>query len=154
MSIKIDIWGPNIWFFFHGLAEKINEDKFNENKENLIEIIKIICNNLPCPECSNDAKQLINKTNFNIINTKEDFKKYIFNFHNHINKKIGNPTFIYENLDEKYCKINIFIAFNNLIQIFSMNSKNPKLMQNSMVRQSSIKNIYNLFNSIKNHLNN
>ena len=152
MSLSIDIWGPNIWFFFHALAEKINEDKFIENKKNLIEIIKIICLNLPCPECSNDATQLINKTNFNIINTKEDFKKYIFNFHNHINKKVNNPQFLYENLDEKYCKINIFITFNNLINIFSLNSNNPKLMQSTMIRQKSVTKILNLFNSIKKDL--
>lgn len=149
MSVNIQIWGPNIWYFFHALAEKINENKFIENKIHLIELIKIICSNLPCPECSNDAKEIINKTNFNVINTKEDFKKYIFNFHNHVNKKIGNSIFLYEDLDKKYCKINIYSTFNNLIYIFSKNSNNPKLMQSSMIRQNSVNKINNLFNLIK-----
>jgi hypothetical protein len=149
MSINIEIWGPNIWFFFHALAEKINENKFINNKSSLIELIKIVSSNLPCPECSNDAKEILNKTNFNVINTKEDFKKYIFNFHNHVNKKIGNPIFLYKDLDEKYSKINIYITFKNLIRIFSQNSNNPKLMQSSMIRQTSVNKINNLFNLIK-----
>ena len=152
MSINIEIWGPNIWFFFHALAEKINENKFINNKSTLIELITIVSSNLPCPECSNDAKEIINKTNFNVINTKEDFKKYIFNFHNHVNKKICNPIFLYEDLDKKYCKINIYLTFNNLIRVFSKNSNNPKLMQTSMIRQNSVNKINNLFNSIKKDL--
>ena len=154
MSLNIEIWGPNIWYFFHALAEKINKDKFIENKTNLVELVKIICSNLPCPECSIDAKEIINKTNFNVINTKDDFKKYIFNFHNHVNKKIGNPIFLYQDIESKYCKINVYVTFNNLIRIFNQNSNNPKLMQNSMIRQHSVKTIINLFNSIKKDFDN
>tara|TARA_B100001093_G_C26850811_1_gene1025065 strand:- start:2923 stop:3387 length:465 start_codon:yes stop_codon:yes gene_type:complete len=154
MSLNIETWGPNIWYFFHALAEKINNDKFIENKSNLVELIKIICSNLPCPECSNDAIEVINKTNFNVINTKEDFKNYIFNFHNHVNKKIGNPIFLYQDLDNKYCNINIYITFNNLIRIFNQNSNNAKLMNHSMQRQNSVKIIKNLFNSIKKDFDN
>ena len=147
MSV-IEIWGPNIWFFLHGLAEKINQEKFFHIKPNIIEIIKIVCLNLPCPECSKDATSILNKTNFNTLNNKEDLKKFIFNFHNHVNKKIGNPIFLYENLDEKYSKINIFVAFKNLTYIFNKNSNNPKLMQNAMIRQHSIPKLNTLFNSL------
>ena len=52
---NIELWGPNVWFFLHGLAEKINQEKFSEIKSKIIEMIKIICLNLPCPECSKDA---------------------------------------------------------------------------------------------------
>jgi len=149
MSHNIDIWGPNVWFFLHGLAEKIKEDKFNECKSNLIELIKLICFNLPCPECSKDAENLLKKTNINAINKKEDLKKYIFNFHNHINKKLNKNIFLYENLDSKYCNINIYKTFNNIIHIYSLNSNNPKLMQYSIIRRRSIIKLNNYFNSIK-----
>ena len=29
------VWGNNIWYLFHTIAEKINKDKFLEQKNNL-----------------------------------------------------------------------------------------------------------------------
>ena len=67
MSFNKEIWGNNIWYLFHGIAHKIKEDEFLNNKENLIFIVKTICNNLPCPECSIDATNMLNKVDFSKI---------------------------------------------------------------------------------------
>ena len=67
MSFSKEIWGNNIWYLFHGIARKINEKKFKENKEDIIFIFKNISNTLPCPECSKDAIIALNKVNFNLI---------------------------------------------------------------------------------------
>ena len=46
------LWGPPTWFLFHTLAEKIKEDKFDTMKIDIINMIKRICRNLPCNDCS------------------------------------------------------------------------------------------------------
>ena len=50
-------WGPPVWRFFHTLAEKMNEDKFQELGPQLFNLIRKICRVLPCPDCSMPKKQ-------------------------------------------------------------------------------------------------
>ena len=127
MTVSIELWGPNIWGLFHGLSCKIKEDKFLYHKERLIYILKNICSTLPCPECSKDATNILNSINFNSVNTKEDFKQFIFYFHNSVNKKLNKPIYEYINLD-KYNNVNINALYNNLNIIYSAKITNPRLM--------------------------
>ena len=127
MSLPIELWGNNIWALFHGLSCKIQEDKFLYHRDRLIYIIKNICSSLPCPDCSKDATYLLNNTNFNQIRTKEDFKLFIFNFHNSVNKKLKKPIYEYTNLD-KYNSVNMDALYNNLKIIYLTKIPNPHLM--------------------------
>lgn len=135
MSISNQVWGNNTWYLFHTIAHKIKESSFLEIKDDLIFIVKNICSNLPCPECSKDATEKLNKVNFNTINTKEDFKLLLFNFHNAINKKLNKQLFKFEDLDEKYKNANINILYHNFNIIYSQNSNVPQLMSASFHRQ-------------------
>jgi len=82
---------------------------------------------LPCPECSNDASSLLKSVNFNTIKNKEDFKVFLFNFHNSVNKKLNKPLYEYSNLD-KYNDVNMNALYNNLTRIYSHKISNPHLM--------------------------
>jgi hypothetical protein len=145
MSFSKEIWGNNIWYLFHGIARKINENKFKQNKEDMIFILKNICNTLPCPECSRDATALINKVNFDYINNKNDFELLIFNFHNSVNKKLNKPLFDFKEINNKYNNINIDALFNNFYIIYTSNTNIPQLMNTSFHRQ-------NIFPKIKKSL--
>lgn len=138
MSFNKEVWGNTVWFLFHGLAHKIKEDEFNSVKNDFIFIINTICRNLPCPECSNDASTLLQKINWDTINTKNDIKNLLFNFHNHVNKKLNKPQFNLSDLDEKYDKINVNVLYNNFFIIFNSNSNIPRLMTASFHRQNNI----------------
>ena len=46
-------------------------------KDQLLDIIKGICMNLPCPDCSNHATQYIKKLNYVSIKNKEDLKIFL-----------------------------------------------------------------------------
>ena len=67
-------WGPPTWYLFHTLAEKVNDETFNNVKLDLIHIIKLICNNLPCPDCSMHASTKMSALNINMIKSKNDLK--------------------------------------------------------------------------------
>ena len=114
MSFSKEIWGNNIWYLFHSLAHKIREEKFDAHKNNLIFIIKTVCNTLPCPECSKDATAMLDKVDFNNIKNKNDFKILLFNFHNAINAKLNKPMFSYSSLDNKYNNVNFDALYNNI----------------------------------------
>lgn len=121
-------WGNITWYLFHGIAEKIKEDKFSENKELIINIIKSICGNLPCPECSEHASKTLNNINFNLINTKDELKDFLFKFHNIVNQRTKKEEFKKEELDKKYNTIIMPIIFNYFFKVYSINNKSEKMM--------------------------
>ena len=117
MSFDNKTWGNNTWYLFHTIAHKIKDSSFLDIKEDLIFIIKNICSNLPCPECSKDATEKLNKVNFNLINSKQEFKVLLFNFHNSVNKKLNKPLFELKDLDNKYENANIQALYHNFFII-------------------------------------
>ena len=98
------IWGPPIWYMLHTLAHKVKEDKFQEIRKELLELIYAVCTNLPCPECSGHAKSYLDAINFNTIQKKGDLKRMLFEFHNAVNLRKSYAKFDYNELDEKYSK--------------------------------------------------
>jgi len=86
-------WSIPTWFFFHGFAEKVDETYYNNNFKRCFEIIRKICNNLPCETCRLHAVEKMNQTHDHMINTKEKLKMYLFNFHNDVSKRVGKPTY-------------------------------------------------------------
>ena len=108
-------WGPCTWYLFHTLAEKVKEDKFIFVKDSLINVIKRICSNLPCPECAGHAQHKLSFLNVKNIHTKRDLQLMLLSFHNDVNKRVGNPMFTQEQLDEKYKIANTM----NIIKYFA-----------------------------------
>jgi hypothetical protein len=152
MSFSKETWGNNIWYLFHSLAHKIREDRFEFHKKDIFFVIKTICNTLPCPDCSRDATNMLNKIDFNVIKTKNDLKMFLFSFHNAINIKLKKPLFNYENLDNKYNNINIDALYNNLYIIYTSNSNIPQLMSSSFHKDLSFPKIKQALNTIRTDL--
>jgi hypothetical protein len=153
MSVSIEIWGNNIWYLFHTISYKLKEESFTIVKNDLIEIFKNICKNLPCPDCSKDATEVISKINFNTINTKEEFKILLFNFHNYVNRKLKKKEFKYEDFDNKYKNANIHNLIHNFNIIFNSNSSNPHMITNTFLRKQELPRINILLNKILPHMN-
>ena len=78
-------WATPTWFFLHVFAEKINSDFFNNNKNECCNIITQICQNLPCPICSNHACAYIKKNKISKVQNKREFIIYLYEFHNYVN---------------------------------------------------------------------
>lgn len=109
-------WGPSTWVFMHTLAAKIKEDSFPLIGPNLILVLMQICNNLPCPECSQHAKQFWSKVKTSNIKNKMDLINLLFVFHNMVNKRKQTRPFKYENLR--------YYETKNVIETYNVFSKN------------------------------
>ena len=153
MSIGIELWGNNIWYLFHALSYKIKEESFLILKNDLIEIFKNICKNLPCPDCSKDAMNVIGKIDFNTVNTKENFKLMLFNFHNYVNRKLKKKEFKYEDFDNKYKNANIHNLIYNFNIIFNSKASNPHMISNTFLRKQELPKINILLNKVIQHIN-
>ena len=64
-------WGTPTWYLFHGLAANINEEFYNKNTHILLDFVKRVCANLPCPYCRKHAVNYISKVRLDEINTKK-----------------------------------------------------------------------------------
>ena len=131
-------WGPSTWFLFHTLAHKIKSEDFSKLKTELIDIIKGICNNLPCPTCSTHASQYVKNLNYNSINSKEDLKIFLFNFHNDVNRRRNVDLFSLSELDEKYSKANTINVIKNFVLVFQYKNKSFNMIANEMQRQRQL----------------
>ena len=88
-----EIWSIPTWCFFHTLAEKINENFLIQNKVRVIQIIKSICGNLPCPYCREHASKHCRSLTPDVIKNKQDLINYLFQFHNTVNSRLHKPLF-------------------------------------------------------------
>lgn len=131
-------WGEPIWFLFHTLAHKVKEKSFHLIKDELLNIIFLICNNLPCPDCANHATRYLQGINFDTIATKEQLKEMLFNFHNSVNMRKGLPIFPREQLDEKYNTAITVNIINNFYYNFDKSSHNQKMAANGFHRTRTI----------------
>lgn len=142
------LWGPAIWYFFHGIAEKIRADKFTEQKQNLFDILDIVCQFLPCPDCSEHALNEIKKINKNNITSKEIYKELLLEFHNRVNIRLHKPRFTKQQLDDKYKNININAMMHNFNIGYNVNIYNERALQIKMMKQMKLSELYEKINVV------
>ena len=145
------IWGPCTWYLFHSLAEKIKEESFNSIKIELINIIRQLCGNLPCPECAAHASGYMRRLNIVKITCKNDLKMMLWSFHNEVNSRLRKKTFTIEELNDKYSKANLENIVKYFIQTWNRPNRNPKMMVASLHKNMGIKHFAQWFNKNYNH---
>jgi hypothetical protein len=129
-------WGEPTWFLFHTLAEKIKPEYFASIRQEMIEMIRMICMNLPCPICSTHAKTYLAGTNFATIVTKEHLRIFFYNFHNEVNRRKGYAFFPYDQVEAKYSKANTVNIIHHFMMHFEdRNPSNVRMIADSMYRQ-------------------
>ncbi len=127
-------WGPSTWIFMHTLAAKIKESSFPVIGPSLILVLIQICNNLPCPECAQHAKQFWTKVKTANIKTKDDLINLLFVFHNMVNKRKQLPPFKYHNLT--------YYKTKNIVQTYNSFSRNFNTRGNmSLINESFRRNM-------------
>jgi hypothetical protein len=134
-------WGPSIWILFHSIASKINEDTFSLLGPQFFNIIKKICNNLPCPDCSLHATAFLSKVNISKIKTKQDLIHLLYIFHNFVNKRKNKPLFDVNQL-EKYKNVDLNTVCSNFASVYKTRG-NMKLLADNFQRQMIVKEFRN-----------
>ena len=131
-------WGPPLWILFHSIAYKIKEESFSFMGPQFFNIIKQICNNLPCPDCSEHATTFLSRVDFSHIKTKTDFIHLLYAFHNSVNKRKGKPLYNTSQL-ESYKNVNLVAACRNFSAAYRTRG-NMKLLADNFQRQVVVKN--------------
>jgi len=144
-------WGPPTWIFMHTLAEKIKDSSYPAIGKQLIHFLTAICKNLPCPECSQHAKEFWAKVKVQNINSRQDLVSLLFVFHNMVNRRKGLKPFKYEDL-QYYKTRGIIETFNIFARNFTTQG-NMNLINESFHRNMMLSNLRTwLMNNIQ-HFN-
>ena len=99
-------WGEPCWTLFHVLAEKARPESFSHIRNELIDIIVLIACNLPCPNCSGHASQYLKRVNLNAIQTQDQLRYFLFEFHNSVNVRKHVSPYAFENVSSRYSLVN------------------------------------------------
>ena len=138
-------WGEAIWFLFHTTAEKIKDEHFQSKKYEMINIVKAICTNLPCPKCTDHATAYMKKLNIESIKTKQDWKDFLYKFHNEVNARKNFPEFPHSELDTKYQKANTVKVINYFLSVYREKSGNVQMIATEMSRMRILRNAQQWF---------
>ena len=143
-------WGIPTWMLLHTMSCKINNSYFINNKKKVLNIILLIFQGLPCPDCSEHAVSVFKK-HVKEINTKEDLIHYLFLFHNSVNTKLKKKLYDKKSLEifkEKKFKDILINWYDN----YNPSKNIPKLMANNMHIKMIKQYIANYFkNNLKNY---
>lgn len=121
------VWGPITWKFLHTICSKVREEKFAEQRGNLIFLIRQVCETLPCPECRMHAVSNIKKARLDLITSKDELVKFIYEFHNLVNRQTKKAEYTKEIL-ETYKSLNLIEIVNEFAYTYSKSTHNIKLM--------------------------
>ncbi len=133
-------WGNSCWYLFHTLSCKVKDEYFDGIKDELFSQIYGICDNLPCPTCREDATTELKKINRSTIRTKDDLKRFLFQFHNFVNNKLKKPLFKYEEMEIKYTNAVTRNIVYNFLEVMSRKHHNIRILTNDFQRDRMLNN--------------
>lgn len=126
-------WAKPMWTLFHAMAENISDSDFQEVRSSLLNMVFTICTHLPCPTCSEHAKEFLNGVNFNTIQTREDLRRLFFEFHNTVNARKGFPQYSYDKL-VFYKNADMKQVVQNFLQQYARKTKNIRYLADDFQR--------------------
>ena len=128
------VWGPATWRFLHTVAAKIRPESFASQRNELITLVRKVCDVLPCPECRSHALQNLNRANFSNIKSRDDLINFLFEFHNMVNAQTRKP----KQMPDVLCRYESYkfgTVINEFAMVYSATSNISKLMNDSFRRK-------------------
>ena len=145
-------WGPPTWIFLHVLAEQVKPESWPIIGQPLVSIIKNeICGHLPCPECSQHAKNFWSNVVVANLRSPTDLKNLLYVFHNKVNQRKGYRQFRYNDL-QYYGSRGVIESFNAFAKVFNTHG-NMNLINESFHRNMALSNIRKFLMSNIQHFN-
>jgi len=125
---------------FHTMAEKVRADRYSECREGLFRAVTLIGANLPCPECAEHAQRYLGSVDWSLLRSKDDFRRFLCDFHNNVNARKGFASFDPANLAERYATAQVGPAVTRALFYFQGKHavRNMALVPNTMTRDRTV----------------
>lgn len=141
-------WGNIIWFLFHTLACKLKQSE-SQHAPELLKIFIDICHKLPCPYCRSHAVKILGKANKKVVKTKADLIRFLWQFHNIVNKSIGKREMPFDEMMKQYEHSKVYDSMNAYIAMISRRPVTHFSIPESLINKTHKIQIYNYFKNNK-----
>ena len=92
-----EIWGPPLWYKMHMKTFNYPDNPSKRDKMNVIQYFKNVPNIMPCEKCIKHYKrELIINPVENVVHSRKSLIKWLVDFHNKVNVRLGKSTFTYK----------------------------------------------------------
>ena len=94
-------WGPSLWNTLHTISFYYPDNPTREQRMSAWNFFSSLDNLLPCPQCCEHCKQYLQE-NPPLVHNKDILSRWVINFHNAVNRRLGKPEWTYEQAKQKY----------------------------------------------------
>jgi hypothetical protein len=100
------IWGPKYWFILHTSSFRYPKNPSEEDKKYMRQFLYSLANlTLPCPVCRHHMKEYLDNPDNGLdsaLNDGQEYVKFIWKFHNSVNKRTGKSEMSFSNFKNLY----------------------------------------------------
>ena len=88
------VWGPSLWHYLHTMSFNYPVKPSKQDKINYKNFVYSLKTNLPCKYCRINMKKNLKSVPLNndALKNRENFSKWMFRLHEHINKMLGKRS--------------------------------------------------------------
>jgi hypothetical protein len=141
-----NVWGPPTWRLLHCMCLKITDILTPPQLQDLKNIIERLVSNLPCPMCSGHAIAYFKSNRFQQVQTIQQLRTFLFQFHNSVNARIQKILLTYEEHLLVYRYMNMETVVQNMFDVYqNMNSTNVTMMLYSFHRKTVLHELHKYF---------
>ena len=101
MGLYPGSWGFHQWNMLHRMALTYPAESDKERQTQMTAYLEGMCANLPCPGCSFHCGKYLEEHK-PAVATRQDLKKWVVDFHNAVNKRLGKREWSYEEAERKW----------------------------------------------------
>ena len=85
------VWGPGLWHYLHTMSFNYPVEPSKDQKKHYKEFILSLKHVLPCKYCRMNIMYNLKSVplNDNALKNRENFSRWMYNFHEHINKMLN-----------------------------------------------------------------
>jgi len=131
------LWGNATWYLFHTLSYRLKEEHGHKANE-LFDVFTLIASTLPCPNCSEHARQTLRAVNKRALNTKEALVSIMWEFHNRVNARLGKPAFSRQEHDELYRRADPVKIVSHFRDVYRMKHGDERAMIHGWSRKIAV----------------
>lgn len=98
------VWGPKLWESLHIMAARAPEVLDEDTKMAFRDLLHALPFTLACTQCAEHFDKMLDDHPIfdEILETRISLSKYLFDRHNMVNERLGQPVFTVEDFKEKY----------------------------------------------------
>ena len=102
-GLSKSLWGPELWDVLHAMSFAYPQHPNMKQKVDAWNFFNALTTMLPCKMCGKHCKEFINNNPPNVENGDE-LSKWLWMFHNAVNKRLGKEEFPWKQVKSRYLK--------------------------------------------------